>query len=167
MEHFGEKPRKKIYDRKTAKAKAEHYCAYQERSQQQVRDKLYDYGLHSEEVEEIISELITENFINEERFARAFIGGKFRSKKWGKRKILQQLYPHQLSKYCIKKGLEEIGEAEYENTLVELAQKKRKVIKETSSYLIQGKLKQYLMGRGFEPELVRNVVSDLMEKEKH
>lgn len=165
MEYFGEQPRKKTYDRKTAKAKAEHFCAYQERSQQQVRDKLYDYGLHAEDVEEIISELITENFINEERFARAFIGGKFRSKKWGKRKILQQLYPHNLSKYCIQKGMEEIEEDDYRQTLQEQAEKKRQQIKDRSSYIVQGKLKQYLIGRGFEPELVNAVVAEMIEKD--
>ena len=98
---------KKTYDRKTAKLKAADFCAYQERSQQQVRDKLYDYGLHFDEVEEILTELIMEGFINEERFARAFIGGKFRMKKWGKQKILQSLRPHKISEYCIRKGMEE------------------------------------------------------------
>ncbi|MEQ8925876.1 MAG: RecX family transcriptional regulator, partial [Fulvivirga sp.] len=93
-----EKPKKKLSP-KEAKLKAADYCAYQERSQQQVRDKLYTYGLYSEDVERILSELITENFINEERFAIAYAGGKFRVKKWGRNKILQGLNQHRVSNY--------------------------------------------------------------------
>lgn len=72
-----------------AKLKAARFCAYQERSQQEVRDKLYEYGLHYNDVEELLSELIVEGFINEERFARAYVRGKFKMKKWGRHKILQ------------------------------------------------------------------------------
>ena len=78
-----EKAGKKLLDKKTAHAKLEHYCAYQERSQQEVRDKLYNYGLHSAEVEDVICELIGANFLNEERFANAYALGKFRIKQWG------------------------------------------------------------------------------------
>ncbi len=81
-------PRKRL-DPKTAKLKAADFCAYQERSQQEVRDKLYTYGLHEEEVEEVITELIIDGFISEERFAKAYAGGKFRIKGWGRRKIIQ------------------------------------------------------------------------------
>ncbi|HCM75832.1 MAG TPA: RecX family transcriptional regulator, partial [Cytophagales bacterium] len=64
-----------------------HYCAYQERSHKEVRNKLYDYGLWGSEVEDLLTRLITEDFLNEERFAKSFAGGKFRMKKWGRIKI--------------------------------------------------------------------------------
>ncbi len=67
-----------------------HYCAYQERAQQEVRDKLYELGMTMDEVEEIMSDLIAENFLNEERFALQFAGGHFRIKGWGKVKIQHQ-----------------------------------------------------------------------------
>lgn len=160
-----DKPKKpkKTYDRKTAKLKAEDFCAYQERSQQEVRDKLYDYGLHQDEVEEILSELITEGFINEERFARAFIGGKFRMKKWGRQKILQSIRPHKISEYCLKKGLEEIDPDAYWNVLLEHTEKKYAQLQGNSVYVIKGKLNQYLYGKGFEADLIREAVNETVK----
>lgn len=87
---YGER-HKKTFSRSQAKLKAEAFCAYQERAQQELRDKLYEWGLHADEVEEIISELIVDNFLNEERFAIAYVSGKFRMKGWGKIKIKQGL----------------------------------------------------------------------------
>src|ERR1700742_4248902 len=105
----GEKKRK-VYTAHEALVKAEAWCAYQERCQQEVRDKLYSWGLHNAEVEPVIAELISKNFLNEERFAKAFAGGKFRIKKWGRVNIRLELKRRKLSEYCIKKGLAEIDE---------------------------------------------------------
>ena len=82
---------KKITDEKVALSKAEHFCAYQERAQQEVRDKLYEWGLWPDAVENIIVKLIGDNFLNEERFAKAYTQGKFKQKGWGKLKIKQGL----------------------------------------------------------------------------
>ncbi len=95
----------KITDEKIALAKAEHYCAYQERSQQEVRDKLYEWGLYSNVVERVITELIAGNFLNEERFANAYTRGKFNQKGWGKNKIKQGLKFKRVSDPLIKKAL--------------------------------------------------------------
>lgn len=150
-----EKPkRKKIYDKKSAKPKIELYCAYQERSQQEVRDKLYEMGLHQKEVEELISELIGDNFINEERFAIAYAGGKFRIKHWGKIKIKQQLKLKKVSEYCIKKALAQIPDSDYEETIVTLIEKKSKLIKDKDPYVFKHKLANYLASRGFETDLI-------------
>ena len=149
---------------KTAKLKAADYCAYQERSQQEVRDKLYDYGLHQDEVEEVLSDLIVEGFINEERFARAYAGGKFRMKGWGKRKIVQGLKQHCISEYCIKKGLQEIDEEAYFQTLLKFAEKKYVTVKGNSDYIIRGKLTQFLVGKGYEGALVSKVIDILLER---
>lgn len=150
-----EKPKKKkIYDKKSAKPKIEQYCAYQERSQQEVRDKLYDMGLHQQEVEELISELIGDNFLNEERFAIAYAGGKFRIKQWGKIKIKQHLKLKKVSDYCIKKALNTIPDNDYLQTLTALIEKKSKDIKEKDSYVFKHKLANYLASRGFETELI-------------
>jgi len=112
----------KVYTQKQALIKAESYCAYQERCQQELRDKLYSWGLHEIQVENVIADLIASNFINEERFAKAYAGGKFRIKKWGRVKISIELKRRKISAYCIKKGLAEIEEEEYIKTLQKVAE---------------------------------------------
>ncbi|MEL7001974.1 MAG: regulatory protein RecX [Bacteroidota bacterium] len=139
---------------KEAKLKAAHYCAYQERSQKEVRNKLYNYGLYKDEIEEIISELILEGYINEERFARAYVGGKFRIKKWGRIKIMQGLKQHDISNYCVNKGFEEIDDEEYLNTLQNLIEKKTSELDTSEDHLFKRKLASYLTQKGFEPQLI-------------
>ena len=101
-----------------------HYCRYQERCHQEVRNKLYELGCTTHEVEQQLTRLIEANALNEERFARAFAGGKFRMKQWGREKIKQQLKLRKISDYCIRKAMTEIDENEYEKTLRKLAYKK-------------------------------------------
>jgi len=149
---------KKILSRKEAKLKAADYCAYQERSQQEVRDKLYSFGLHYNDVEETISELITESFINEERFAKAYVGGKFRMKKWGRLKILQGLKQHRISEYCIKKGMLEISESDYFNTIENLVLKKKSTLNIEDAFTANRKIASYLHQKGFEPNLVWEIL---------
>ncbi|MDH5396629.1 MAG: RecX family transcriptional regulator [Cyclobacteriaceae bacterium] len=138
-----------------AKAKAARYCAYQERTQRQVRDKLYQLGLHTDEVENTLSELIQENYVNEERFARAYAGGKFRMKKWGRNKIKMGLKGLGLTDYCIRKGLEEIDEESYTIALQHLIEKKGETLGDTDPRERQHKLIRYLLSRGYENELIR------------
>src|SRR5476651_694137 len=114
---------KKITDEKIGLTKAEHYCAYQERSQQEVRDKLYEWGLYPKSVENIISQLISANFINEERFAKAYAKGKFNQKGWGKIKIKQGLKLKQVPDVLIKKALQTIDPDDYLKTLEKVLQK--------------------------------------------
>lgn len=160
-----EKKKRPPLDYKSAVQKAADYCAYQERSQQQVREKLYDYGLHQDEVEEALSELIVQGFINEERFAKAFAGGKFRMKGWGKRKIVQGLNQHRISDYCIRKGLAEIDPKDYYQTLKAQAEKKINSIKSDSDYIIKGKTTQYLISRGFEADLIREAIQEILSSD--
>lgn len=142
--------------------KAANFCAYQERSQQEVRDKLYSYGLYKEVVEDIIADLITEDFINEERFAKAYIGGKFRVKKWGRNKILHHLQYHRLSPYCIRKGLSEIDEQDYGATLREVLVKNIKG--PISDYKNKARLAKYAIGRGYEAELVWAEINNMAKE---
>src|SRR5437016_5381296 len=112
-----EERKKKIHSPVEALKKAYKFCAYQERSQQEVRDKLYELGLHKKDVEPIISQLVIEGFINEERFAIAYAGGKFRIKQWGRIKIRLALQQKSVSEYCINKALKEINNRDYQKTL--------------------------------------------------
>lgn len=146
-----------------AKQKIYRYCAYQERSHQEVKDKLYEYGLHRNEVDEILSHLITEGFLNEERFAKAFAGGKFRIKQWGRIKIVHELEARGLTKNCIKIGLKEIDEASYLETLTELIQKKAEQVAEQNPFARRDKIATYAIQKGFEPELVWRCVKDLIK----
>lgn len=145
-------------DRKAALAKAEHYCAYQERSQQEVRDKLYEWGLFSNDVEELISELIATNFMNEERFASAYVSGKFNIKKWGKVKIKQGLKLKRVPEKMIIKALNAIDYDDYLRTILETAEKKRRSITETDPYKKRNKLITHLLGKGFENNLITEIL---------
>lgn len=148
----------KTYDEKAAAAKAEHYCAYQERSQQEVRDKLYEWGLHSLAVENIISRLIGDNFLNEERFAKAYAVGKFKQKGWGRIKIKQGLKFKRVPEVLIKKALKMIDGDEYLNALHKILSKKAALTTEKDSFKRRYKLQQYALSRGFENDLVADVL---------
>jgi regulatory protein len=143
--------------------KAYKYCAYQERCQQEVREKLYSMKLATDEVENIIVKLIEENFLNEERFAIAYASGKFRIKKWGKVKIKHALKQHQISDYCIKKALKLIDLDEYISVIEELVSKKYESFKGNTKVLRIKKTQSYLFSRGFETEYVSEAIRKLLE----
>lgn len=141
--------------------KASQFCAYQERTQQEVREKLYELGCYGDDAENIIVELIAENFINEERFAKVYAGSKFRVKKWGRLKIEYELRQRKLSAYCIKKGMEEISDEDYEQTLVDLLHKKQLTLKDSNKLVLQKKLAQFAIGKGYESALVWEKIKEL------
>jgi regulatory protein len=138
-----------------------HYCAYQERAQQEVRDKLYELGMTKDEVEEIMSDLIAENFLNEERFAVQFAGGHFRIKGWGKVKIQHALQQKRVSSYNIKIGLKAIDGDAYLKTLEQLATKKWNSLKGERGLSRMAKTYAFLHQRGFEPILYQPIVQKL------
>lgn len=158
MEFEDRKP--KITDPKIGLQKAEKYCAYQERSQQEVRQKLYDLGLYPRDVEQIISELIGSNFLNEERFANTYALGKFRIKGWGKIKIKQALKLKRVPEGMIKKALLQIDLDDYLARLKEILEKKAAVLKEKEPYKRNYQLKQYAFGKGYEGNLVAEILKD-------
>jgi len=141
--------------------KAKHFCGYQERSHNEVKEKLYGFGLYKNDVEELLSLLIEENYLNEERYAIAFAGGKFRMKQWGRVKIRYELQQKKVSAYCIKKALASIEEADYEKTLQKLASAKLLVLKsEKNIFVKKTKLRNYLLQKGFEPSLIMGLIQE-------
>ena len=134
--------------------KAKSYCAYQERCHKEVSEKLYSWKLNTDEIDYIIDQLPQENYLNEERFAIAFAGGKFRIKKWGRKKIIQKLKEKDLSDYCIKKGLEEIIEEEYISNMQNLIEKKYTSLKDKNLFTKKNKTAAYLYGKGYESDLI-------------
>jgi regulatory protein len=141
-----------------------HYCAYQERAQQEVRDKLYEFGMTTPEVEEIISDLITDNFLNEARFAESFAGGHFRIKSWGKQKIKYALQQKRVSPANIKKALNSIEETAYKKTLLTLATKKWNSLKGERGMSRMAKTNSFLNQRGFESALIMPILQQLNKK---
>ncbi len=143
--------------------KAKHYCGYQERSHSEVTQKLYGFGLYKTEVEELLSRLIEENYLNEERYATAFAGGKFRMKQWGRVKIKYELQQKRVSAYCIQKALGVIAETDYEQTLLKLAEAKLVTLKtEKNLFAKRSKLQNYLVGKGYEFDRVAQVMKILL-----
>jgi regulatory protein len=153
----------RITDPKIALTKAEHFCAYQERSQQEARDKLYEWGLWPDAVEQVISQLIEGSFLNEDRFAKAYTRGKFSQKAWGRIKIKQGLKLKRVPDVLIKKALLTIDLDDYLAALTRLLDKKAGTITEKNVLKRRYKLQQYAMGRGYEADLIAEVlkVNDL------
>ena len=152
--------KKKTYTPAQAFLKAQLFCSYQERYQQEVRDKLYEWGLFPDAVENILAQLITENFLNEERFAKAYAGGKFRIKKWGRIKIKLELKKRNISDYCIRKALQEIDEETYIQTLRILVEKKAKETKDKNPLVKNAKVARYVASRGFEQDLIWDTINE-------
>ena len=144
------------------KAKMESWCAYQDRSHFEARLKLKTFTNNQRDIEFIIAELITSNFLNEERFACSYARGKFRIKYWGRTKILLGLKQFQVSEYCIKKAMKEIDGDEYIQVLETILIKKSSSIKEKNSLLKKIKLTRYALSRGFENDLIQDCLKILV-----
>ena len=148
----------KIFSRQQAKVKAESYCTYQERSQFEIRNKLYEWGLHQKDVEEIISELIELNFLNEERFALAYSLGKFRIKGWGKNKIKQGLKLKRIPDKLIIKSLKSIEYDDYLIMLKKILQKKSNTISEKDPFKKRYLLTRFASSKGYESDLITDLL---------
>lgn len=150
------------YTLEEAKEKLERYCAYQERSHKQVEEQLYKMRMIPEAQEVIITHLIQHNFLNESRFAQAFSRGKFRIKKWGKKRITQELKRHGVSAYNIKLGLAQIEPESYRETFEGLfAKKLNELSSERDIRKKKRKLFDYLAYRGWETEMIYEAFSRL------
>ncbi len=149
-----------------ALTKLQRYCAYQDRCHQEVRGKLLDMEIYGDTLEAIMAELIAEDFLNEERFARSYARGKFRLKQWGRLRIVRELKKRAVTDYCIRKALEEIEEEEYRRTLEAVLVRKLGETGETDPFKLRGKMARYAIGRGFEPELVWAAVTELSPGEE-
>ena len=143
---------------KDALQKAAMFCAYQERTQQEVRDRLKEWGVFGDDAEEVIAELIQQNYLNEERFAKSFAGGKFRVKGWGKRKIKQHLQQRGITGYNLDQAMKEIATDDYQETLKVLLAKKRQSLRDDNPLVIKQKLVRYALSKGYESELIFTVL---------
>lgn len=141
-----------------------NYCKYQERCHWEVRNKLYELGCGKDESEEQISRLIGKGILNEERYAKAYAGGKFRMNHWGREKIKQQLKLRKISDYCIKKGLAEIEADDYEKMLEKLTNKKIVELKSERNQIIKyRKTYKYLVQKGYERDMVIDIINNKLK----
>ncbi|MDY0089409.1 MAG: regulatory protein RecX [Flavobacteriaceae bacterium] len=145
--------------------KAEQYCSYQERCHAEVRKKLNALGLKNNESEEIIVHLISQNFLNEERFAYIFSRSKFNQKKWGKERIKKELKSRQISDYLITKALNEIPDEEYENLFELLSEKQWEIIQEKNLLKKRKKFCDFLLRKGYESNRVYERMKELESRE--
>ena len=152
----------KFYTVDEATKVLEKYCAYQERCHKEVENKLYELNLIPEAKEKILLHLMQHNFLNEERFSKTFVRGKFSIKKWGKTKLKYELKLRNVSEYNIKTALNEIDENAYLESLKTLAEKKSNSIKETNRFIKSSKVSKYLISKGYETSLVYDVVKKIV-----
>ena len=160
------KQRRSTYTVEEIKRKMEAYCAYQDRCHKEVEEKLQAYDLIPEAREMILLHLLEEGFLNEERFARSFARGRFRMKKWGRKRIEKELLSRDISSYNIKQGLSEIDPDDYQRTLVELAEKKYRQTTEKHPLRKRKKVADFLLRRGFESQKIYAILLELENAEK-
>lgn len=153
---------KKTYTLQTATKKMEHYCAYQERCHQEVRQKLKSMHMIPEAIDVIIVHLLEQNFLNEERFATTFVRGKFKIKAWGRRRLTFELKKKDISKVNINQALARIEDSDYIEVFNALAEKRVKYISGTDRIKKKKKLIDYLLYRGWETHLVYEKAKELL-----
>lgn len=151
----------KYYNVDQAKLMLERFCIYQERSPFEVEQKLLKLGLIREAMDQILMHLHQENFLNETRFAEAYVRGKFNQKKWGRNKISQGLFQHRVSSYNSKAALAQINEEAYLNTATTLAEKKLTVLSSENEFEKKQKIVRYLVQRGFEQNIAFEIINNL------
>ena len=153
---------KKTYTVEEALVKLQKYCAYQDRCHREVEQKLKQMHMIPEAIERVIVDLIQDNHLNEERFAKAYVRGKFSIKKWGKVRLTLELKQRQISQYVIKTALAEIDPEEYLQTFHKLAEKKALNMFESNPFKRKKKLADYLIYRGWESHMVYDKVNALV-----
>ena len=152
---------KQTLTKEQALQKLKHYCAYQERCHSEVKEKLYSLGVWKKEHDAIIASLIADNYLNEERFAIAFAGGKWRIKQWGRVKIKYELKHREISDYCIRKALKQIEEKEYIEVLGKIAREKYNALKDEQYLVRKKKAMDHLIHKGYEPALVNTILETM------
>lgn len=145
-----------------AKARLEKLCAYQERCSFELEQRMIKWGIVEDDRNALLAHLISHNFLSEERYAKAFSSGKHNIKKWGRVKIKRELKARRISEYSIRKGLDELDEDVYMESLRTLFTKKLNSLdKEKDKFKLKAKVSRYLFSKGYESDLVYELLSEL------
>ena len=134
-------------------------CAQAEHCRQEMLDKMKRWGLDEGVKDRIISRLVKERFVDDERYARAFVKDKVRYNKWGRRKIQQALWMKRIDEHIQQQVLDEIEEREYLEVLRPLLKQKRKSVKAQNDYELNQKLIRFALGRGFTFDVIRQCIN--------
>ena len=151
----------KSYTIDEVKEKLANYCAYQDGCHYEVERKLNEFFLIPEAKDEIIVFLIRKDFLNEERFAKSYVRGKFYYKDWGRRKIKNELKKRNINERLIKTAFKEIDEEDYISTLHKLIEKKEQIISYKNEFEKNSKLINYLLQKGYEYELIKECLTNI------
>jgi regulatory protein len=154
----------KYFSIEQIKRKLERYCAYQDRCHKEIETKLREFILIEEANNQIILHLLEHDFLNEERFSKSFARGKFRIKKWGKQRIIRELKQRDISAYNIKTALKEIDEDAYLMTVLEITEKRNRLINESDFYKRKKKLSDFLLRKGYEYDLIFKAIDEVIKK---
>jgi regulatory protein len=153
--------KKQYWPRDEAVINIQKYCALQERCHQEVRFKLIEHGIYGDILEELIADLISNDFLNEERFAKTYARGKFRMKNWGRNKIIHELKLRKVSNYCINEALKEIDENDYIQILEKIIEKKITSTTFTNQFDRLKKLTDFALSKGYEYEIIQDVIKKI------
>jgi regulatory protein len=151
---------RKRLTKEQALQKLRFYCRYQQRCHSEIKQKLFELGINKKDHDELIGELIKENCLNDERFAVAFVSGRFRLKQWGRKKIQQGLKEKRVGDEIAQKALAQINEKDYIAILNKLAKEKYASLKHEQYLVRKKKTMDYLMQKGYEVDLIRDTINN-------
>ena len=154
---------RKRLTKEQALQKLRFYCRYQQRCQSEIKQKLFELGINTKDQEELMGELIKENSLNDERFAVAFVSGRFRLKQWGRKKIQHGLKEKRVSDEIAQKALEQIDQKEYMAVLNKLAKERYASLKHEQYLVRKKKTMDYLMQKGYEVDLIRDTINNFLK----
>jgi regulatory protein len=152
---------------KASLSKAMALCSRREYCLEDIRLKLESWGVSEDDANRAIGVLIKENFLNERRYAEAFVKDKFNYNKWGKVKIAAQLKMKKLPSAISRTALDSIDDELYRKTLIDLILSHRRSVKAKNHYDLKGKLLRYGLSKGFESELLYNIISNYIGKDEN
>ena len=130
-------------------------CAQAEHCEQEMRDKMKRWGIEPDAQNRVVARLVKERYVDNERYARAFVKDKIRYNKWGRRKVMQALWMKRIDDDIQRSVLDEIDDKDYIDVLVPLLKQKRKTIKAKSDYELNQKLVRFALSRGFDFSIIR------------
>lgn len=148
---------------KEAYSKMAQLCSRSEQCSADIRKKMVAYEIMDELVEEIISKLKTEKYLDDERYVKAYISDKFRLNKWGKIKMRYYLKAKGLSNDLIEKGLNEIKDEQYKKVLIATLKEKARKVKSDNKFERIGQIIRFAQSRGFEPEIIHRYLTEAVK----
>jgi len=154
---------KKRLTKEQALQKLRFYCRYQQRCQSELKEKLFELGINKKDHDELLAELIRENCVSDEKFAVAFVSGRFKMKQWGRRKIQKGLKEKRVSEEIAQRALQQINKKEYTAILNKLAKERYAFLKNEQYLVRKKKTMNYLIQKGYEVDLIKDAIKNFLK----